>query len=71
MFSFKMLICYIFYPTIDIDYCIGATCFNGGVCRDGLTTYHCDCVAPYYGPNCKNRKLIYPQTFVQTSYFKG
>jgi hypothetical protein len=42
---------------LDVDFCKGVTCENGGVCKDGLLTFTCDCTGTlHYGDLCQNRE---------------
>jgi Notch-like protein len=38
---------------VDIDECASNPCQHGGICRDHLNKYSCQCLAGYSGPNCE------------------
>uniref|UniRef100_A0AC34G0P1 Uncharacterized protein n=1 Tax=Panagrolaimus sp. ES5 TaxID=591445 RepID=A0AC34G0P1_9BILA len=42
------------------DYCATDPCQNGGICRNGHTTYHCDCAKTHFeGPRCNDDPIVY------------
>ncbi len=38
----------------DIDECESSPCRNGGVCRDGINGFKCDCPRGYYDYICES-----------------
>uniref|UniRef100_A0AC34Q392 Neurexin n=1 Tax=Panagrolaimus sp. JU765 TaxID=591449 RepID=A0AC34Q392_9BILA len=42
------------------DYCASDPCLNGGICRNGHTTYHCDCSKTHFeGSRCNDEPLVF------------
>ena len=42
------------------DYCATDPCLNGATCRNGHTTYHCDCAKTHFeGPRCNDEPAVY------------
>lgn len=37
---------------VNQDDCIGVTCENGGICRDGIRSYRCHCPPGFSGKHC-------------------
>lgn len=40
---------------LNINDCLNATCFNGGLCIDGVNSYECECQWPFFGRYCQTR----------------
>ena len=38
---------------LDIDDCPGSACENGGVCKDGVNEYTCQCLDGFSGTYCQ------------------
>lgn len=43
----------------DVNECQSAPCRNGGICRDLINSYRCDCPIGYTGTNCEGKKLFF------------
>ncbi|PAA90322.1 hypothetical protein BOX15_Mlig031842g2 [Macrostomum lignano] len=42
--------------SVDTDYCLSGPCQNGGVCRDGNSTFTCDCSrVDFQGDTCSSK----------------
>uniref|UniRef100_A0A1I8G0V6 Delta-like protein n=1 Tax=Macrostomum lignano TaxID=282301 RepID=A0A1I8G0V6_9PLAT len=42
--------------SVDTDYCLSKPCRNGGVCKDGNSTYTCDCSrVDFQGDTCSSK----------------
>lgn len=39
----------------NVNECLNATCFNGGLCIDGVNSYECECKWPFVGRYCQTR----------------
>jgi len=39
----------------NINDCLNATCYNGGLCIDGINSYTCDCRWPFMGRYCQTQ----------------
>ena len=39
----------------NVNECLNATCFNGGLCIDGINSYECECKWPTTGRYCQTR----------------
>jgi hypothetical protein len=40
---------------INFNECASRPCQNGGVCVDGINSFQCRCITPYFGPICSNK----------------
>ena len=49
LFQYKLK-CFI----ADINECDSNPCSNGGTCRDGVSSYTCECAGDYTGTSCGN-----------------
>ena len=41
------------YTVADTDACLASPCKNGGICKDLVNSYECECRVGYSGPNCE------------------
>ncbi|UYV81025.1 hypothetical protein LAZ67_19002552 [Cordylochernes scorpioides] len=40
---------------IEVDECQCSPCLNGGDCKDGVNSFHCECPSGYHGRDCSER----------------
>ena len=41
------------YLFADIDDCTADSCYNGGICHDGIASFTCECAEGFEGKLCE------------------
>lgn len=49
---------FFFVLPVDVDECDSSPCQNGGVCRDLINDFHCQCLDDWKGKTCHSSKCV-------------
>lgn len=56
---------------VDIDECDSAPCQNGGLCKDGMEDFQCQCRPGYLGKAQKECQILWISANRKLNGFKG
>ena len=60
---FKIKYCIVWplyvYNVLEIDECSSDPCHNGGICKDKINAFECECKSGYSGDRCEKGQILF------------